>query len=439
MAYWGVPAVSAAVVNDGAIEWSQAWGVKSAGSGGDVDVRTLFQAGSISKAVAAVGALCLVESGHLSLDGPIDGKLTSCEVRSFVPTWKPRVTVRQLLSHSAGFTVHGFPGYQRTEPIPHITEVIDGGKPANTGPVRVAFAPGTRFLYSGGAYSVLQQLMVDATGEEFADLLRRLVFEPLGMEDSTFEQPLPESLWSRAASGHEQGAAVISGDWYVFPELAAAGLWTTASDLARFGLALQETLRLGKRHPVLSNEMVNLALTASATSSGTWGLGFMLRGRPDGQTFGHSGGNTGFIADLRMHRDIDSGVAVMTNSLNGGEVMYEVENAVAAEYGWPGHLPEDFSLTLDDGQKFESIEGSYELEDGRLLEILRTAGQVVLRIEGQDPLTLGTLPSGELWAHALALQLEPTMSPEGVVEEVAIKQGASRLRAKRHAERRDDE
>lgn len=439
MAYWGVPAVSVAVINDGAIEWSQAWGVKSAASGGDVDVRTLFQAGSISKAVGAIGALSLVESGHLSLDEPIDGKLTSCEVRSFVPTWKPRVTVRQVLDHSAGFTVHGFPGYQRTQPIPHITEVINGGSPANTGPVRVAFAPGTRFLYSGGAYSVLQQLMVDATGEQFADLLQRLVFEPLGMQDSTFEQPLPESLWPRAASGHERGATVIAGDWYVFPELAAAGLWTTASDLARFGLALQETLRFGKPHPVLSSEMVNLALTASATSSGTWGLGFMLRGRPDGQTFGHSGGNTGFIADLQMHRDFGSGVAVMTNGLSGGEVMYEVENAVATEYGWPGHLPEDFSLKFDGDQtEFESIEGTYELEDGRLVEILRTGAQAVLRIEGQAPLTLGRSPSGELWAEALALQLEPIAS-DGVVEEVVIKQAANRLTAKRQSDAPGDD
>src|ERR1043166_84851 len=187
----------------------------------------MFQAASISKHVAAMVALHLVDEGKLSLDEDVNRKLRSWKVPENEFTKTEKVTLRRLLNHSAGLTVHGFPGYEAGEAVPTLVEALDGKKPANTAPIRVDVVPGTIWRYSGGGYEVMQQLAIDVTGKPFQQLAQEIVLGPLGMTRSTFEQPLPKRLEGNAASGHGADGATIAGRWHTYPEMTAAGLWTT--------------------------------------------------------------------------------------------------------------------------------------------------------------------------------------------------------------------
>ncbi|HUK89666.1 MAG TPA: serine hydrolase domain-containing protein, partial [Blastocatellia bacterium] len=241
MRYYRIPGVSVAVINNGRIEWARGFGVRDAGSGEPVTAETLFQAGSISKPVAAAGVLHLVEEGRLSLDDNVNDKLKSWRLPENEFTEKRKVTLREILSHTGGLTVHGFPGYATDAPLPTLTQVLDGTKPANTAPIRVDVEPGTIYRYSGGGYTVMQQLLIDVMGKPFPEILDQTVIERAGMMHSTYQQPLPNNLQGKTATAHIHGEP-IKGRWHVYPEMAAAGLWTTPSDLALFAMEIQRAL-----------------------------------------------------------------------------------------------------------------------------------------------------------------------------------------------------
>ena len=167
MAYHEVPGVSIAVISGGRVEWARGIGVKEAGKADSITPTTLFQAASISKPVAATGMLRLVERGTLQLDTNVNGYLKSWKVPENKFTTTEKVTLRRIASHTAGLTVHGFPGYSPTDPIPTVVQVLDGAKPANTRPVRVDTTPGAISRYSGGGTTIMQQLLVDVTGKPF--------------------------------------------------------------------------------------------------------------------------------------------------------------------------------------------------------------------------------------------------------------------------------
>jgi CubicO group peptidase (beta-lactamase class C family) len=236
MEAYKIPGLSVTIINDFKIASARAFGVTEAGGTTPVSTRTLFQAGSISKPVAAVGALNLVEQRKLSLDDDVNRKLRSWKVPENEFTKEQKVTLRRILSHSAGLTVHGFPGYAVDQPLPTLTQILNGEKPANTPPVRVDFVPGTRWRYSGGAVLIEQQLMIDVTGKPFPQLMREIVFSKIGMNDSTYEQPLPRARAATAATGTYANGKAVAGRWHVYPEMAAAGLWTTPSDLAKLAI-----------------------------------------------------------------------------------------------------------------------------------------------------------------------------------------------------------
>jgi CubicO group peptidase (beta-lactamase class C family) len=297
-----VPGASVAVVSNGKVEWARGYGVAAEG-GPAVTVDTLFQAASISKPVAAMAAMRLVEKGKLALDEDVNLKLRSWKVPG-----SETVTLRRLLSHTAGLTVHGFRGYAPGEPVPTLRQILDGASPANSGAIRVDIPPGSKHRYSGGGYTVLQQLIEDVTGKPFPEAARELVLAPLGMKNSTYEQPLPARLRGRAA---------LAGRCHTHPEMAAAGLWTTPSDLARVILEMQRPGR------VLKPATVKLMLTPVM---GDYGLGFGLRNG----SFGHGGANVGFRCMLTGRRD-GRGAVIMTNGDSGGAVAREFLKSIALE------------------------------------------------------------------------------------------------------------
>lgn len=243
MAELGVPAVSVAVIHDGRIDWARAWGLADVETGREATPETLFQAASMSKPLAALLALVLADEGVVSIDADVNESLRSWKVPANEFTAKQPVTLRGLLSHTAGVTVHGFPGYAPGTEIPTPVQVLDAEPPTNTAPIRVDTEPGTLWRYSGGGYTIAQQMLEDVTGVPYATLLQQRVLEPLGMSSSTSEQPLPARLHERAATAYRSNGSAVRGRFHTYPEMAAAGLWTTPSDYARFALAIQRSLR----------------------------------------------------------------------------------------------------------------------------------------------------------------------------------------------------
>ena len=337
MAHYNVAGVSVAVIDHYAIQWAKGYGVLDKSSKQAVTVDTLFQAGSISKPVSAAAALHLVETGKLNLDEDVNRKLKSWHVPENEFTRDQKVTLRRILSHSAGLTVHGFPGYPVAEPIPTLIQILDGNKPANTAAIRVDMAPGTKERYSGGGYTILQLLLTDTTGQPFPRLLKTTVLDKIGMDHSTYQQPLPPDWAQAAASGYKPDGSPIQGKWHVYPEMAAAGLWTTASDLARFAIEIQKS-REGRSNLVLSREMTTQMLTRQMDNVG---LGLMLEGDAHSPRFGHGGDDAGFQAMLLATLDSGKGAVVMVNSDNGIRLAQEIVLSIAAEYGWPDYQPRE--------------------------------------------------------------------------------------------------
>jgi CubicO group peptidase (beta-lactamase class C family) len=336
MNHYRVPGVSIAIINHYAIEWARGYGTAEIGDSRPVGVDTLFQAASVSKPVAALGALVLVQRGRLGLDEDVNLKLTSWKVPQSPLTSGRPVTLRSLLSHSAGVTVHGFAGYRDGDEIPSLPELLAGERPSNSPPIRVDLAPATKYRYSGGGFCVMQQLVIDVADEPFPDIMDEAVFRPLGMAHSTYRQPLPDDLHELAASGHTQQGAVIPGRWRTYPEMAAAGLWTTASDLAHFGIELQRA-KVGLPTRVLTPQMAAQMLSRQV---GKAGLGIFIEGKgAESERFVHSGTNAGFRAMLVAYPS-GQGAVILTNGDNGADLTAEILRSIAKEYGWSGYYRE---------------------------------------------------------------------------------------------------
>lgn len=400
MEHLRVPGVSIAVINDCRLEWAKGYGVLDHDRGTPTTTSSLFQAASISKPVAAAAALRLVSEGALNLDEDVNAYLRSWRVPAN-GEWQPRLTLRLLLSHTAATTVHGFPGYRRGRPVPALDEVLDGLPPSNTAPVRVDAIPGMSFRYSGGGTTIVQQLLVDVLGKPFPGIMNDLVLEPLGMGDSTYEQPLPERLWPRAAAGHRGQYEKVAGDWHVYPEMAAAGLWTIPSDLARYAISILEA-RAGARHPFLSPSVLRDLLTPQ--NGGDYGLGFLLEGAGNAFRFGHTGSNEGMRCAMVAYADQGCGAVVMTNGDNGSLLCAEVVKALGAVYGWPagqqvGRVARR-PFTLDEAV-LEGYSGEYELRAGYVITVKRCGGSLSIEVPGQGPILFYPVSRSEFASDSL--------------------------------------
>lgn len=332
MAELNVPGVSVAFIENGRVKWARAYGVATAGRPQPVTPGTLFQAASMSKAVAATAALRLVDQGRLSLDEDVNLRLKGWKVPDSPYTAEKKVTLRGLLSHTAGLTVSGFPGYPAGKPVPTTVQILDGHPPANTPPVRSWETPGS-YAYSGGGYTVAQLMIVEAGGMPYPQALERLVLRPAGMRDAVFAQPLPDRLVARAASGHGVRGVPIEGGRNTYPEYGAAGLWTTPSDYGRFLIALQDAY-IGRPHALLSPASIQ-AMTTPVDASAGYGLGLALGKRGGHPFIQHGGSNTGFQCNAFAFLDGSrQGLVVMTNGDGGGIVAADIFRAVAQAYGW---------------------------------------------------------------------------------------------------------
>ena len=328
----GVPGVSVAVIRDFQVHWAKGYGIADVATGARVDANTLFQAASISKPVAAMAVVRASEEGRFSLDDDINDILASWRLPGTPHTENRPVTPRTLTSHTSGTgDGFGFPGYHPDAPLPTTVQILNGEGPSNVGPVLLVREPLTAFHYSGGGVTMMELALADATGRPFPELLDEWVLGPIGMTRSTFEQPLSAELDANAARAHDASGQPKDTKWHVYPELAAAGLWTTPTDLAKFAIDVQRALQ-GQEGTVLS------AMAAQAMVNpvgvGDYGVGFRVSKRGQGWYFGHGGSNWGFRATLLAHKVKGYGVAIMTNGDRGGVVLDELTARVERAYGW---------------------------------------------------------------------------------------------------------
>jgi len=359
MARRKVPAVSIAVIDGGKIAWTRAYGVIEARSGDSATTETMFQAGSVSKPVAAMTALRQVEAGRLKLDEDVNRSLRSWHIPPSDSSKDVAVTLRMLLTHSAGLTVHGFPGYASTDSVPTLTQVLDGQRPANTPPIRVDIPPGKTFRYAGGGFCVAQQLMMDVTGESYERLVERSILRPLAMSHSSLEQPASQVPGAVRATGHSRAGLPIRGKWHRYPELAAAGLWSTPGDLARVMIEVQASYR-GAARRVLSPAMTRAMLTPQITAA--QGIGWRRSGEGPSARFEHSGDTEGFVCAVVGYVERGQGAVIMTNGIGGGVLLGEILRGIANVYGWPDYLPAAKQVVALTEAQMSPLVGRYVLD-----------------------------------------------------------------------------
>ena len=266
MEYHNIPGVSIAIVKDGKLKWAKGYGIANTNNGNEVTVNTIFQAGSISKPIAALSALKLVENGSIDLDKDVNTYLTDWRIPDSKFTKDEKVTLRRLLTHTAGMTVHGFPGYKQKDTFPSITKVLNGK--GNTAAIFLDTIPGSIWRYSGGGYTVMEKLVEDISGLSLDEYMAENILQPIGMENSTYSQPLGIGLYTDVSAAYDGEGNIIEGLWHNYPEQAAAGLWTTPTDLAIYCIEIQEILSK-KKNGILSKEIIEMMLTKHKNNWGS--------------------------------------------------------------------------------------------------------------------------------------------------------------------------
>ena len=326
-----VPGVGYAVVNAGRMT-AGSLGVRRRGSTYPITNDTLFQAASLSKTVAAVTTLVQVEQNRIALDADVNSYLTGWKLAIPDLAKGRTVSLRRLLAMTGGINVPGYWGYRPGLPLPTLRQILEGAPPANSPPVGIIVPPGTKEIYSGGGYEIAQAVIETVSGQPFARLAQDTVIRPSGMIRSGFDQPLLSERAINVAAGHEKDGTVMVGGGNVFPELAAAGLWSTPTDLAKFLIAIWNSHR-GGAGTLLRRDSMNAMLTT--VDGFHYGLGGPVRGSGPDQVFMKRGHNLGFHSYMLLFIETGQGAVIMTNSENGEDLIEPFLKLVSEREGWP--------------------------------------------------------------------------------------------------------
>ena len=326
----GVHGVSIAVVRNFKLEWARGYGMADVATQKPATTQTLFQAASISKSINGIGLLKLAQDKKIDLFTDINTYLTSWKFPYDSISRGRKITVANLLTHTAGLTVHGFAGYSKTDTLPSVIQILNGERPANSAAIRSQEEPGKRSEYSGGGITISQLILTDVTHQGYDDYMWQHVLKPMGMLASSYTQPPAAAKEQFLATGYYDNGKPVAGNYHIYPEEAAAGLWTNPSDLAAYIVETQLSLQ-GKSNKVLNSEMTKLRLTPYIDSSAALGVFIVQKGAD--KYFSHGGANNGFRCVYYGSMNTGNGVVVMVNSDNGS-IMDEIVNSVATIYGW---------------------------------------------------------------------------------------------------------
>ncbi|ASK28718.1 penicillin-binding protein 4 [Chryseobacterium sp. T16E-39] len=384
MKYYNVPGVSIAVIKDSKVIWAKAYGLADVENRTPATTQTLFQVASMSKPVSAYAALKEVELGKIDPNADVNSYLKSWKIPDNQFTKEKKVTLKNIVSHTAGFTVGGFPGYEVGKPEPTLIQLLNGQSPANTPAIFVNKEPGKPFRYSGGGYCVMQQMLMDIEDKDFATIMKERVLKPLNMQNSTYAQPLPEAQSKLAATAYAENGSKVQGRYHIYPEQAPAGLWSTAEDYAKFIIDIQNTLS-GKSQTVISKKMAEEF--TSPFIEPFVGLGIFLENKNGQVYFSHGGWNEGFSSQFTGSKVSGDGIVILTNT-NKPEFVNELLRSVATVYQWPNYMPPvDKILPLTSNDLNNTI-GRYRLDTYGFCKIYQEKGKLMVINNVESPAEL---------------------------------------------------
>ena len=416
-----VPGVSVAVIERRQVVEQRAYGVTTAGDDALVTETTRFQACSISKPVTVLAMLRLVERGVLDLDADVNDTLRGWRVPAN-GGWQPRVTLRQLASHSAGLTTHGVPGYRRDVELPDLVQILTGTSPANTEGVRVDIIPGVQFRYSGGGTTVMQLLLEEVTQTPVADLIRTLVLDPLGMQHSVYEQPLPEAWtprprpptratdvpWRAAGTSTRSRARPVSGPlrptWPASRSRSSRPCPVPTAPSSPRPWPRSCSPRRARRRPARNGSVASTRSASDSSCAGT---------TEPCTYFGHSGGNEGFRCHLLAHRDHGTGAAVMTNADGAMPVIIQAFDAIATARGWEGYQTEPLDDLPPSGPGLDGFTGSFVSDSGLHVEVTRDGDRIDVVVGDQAVVPFSAYQAKEIASQFVDATL--TLSDDGLV------------------------
>ncbi len=444
MKFYHVNGVSIAVIKNYKIEWARGYGWADSAEQRPVTTATLFQAGSISKSLNSVGVLKLVQEGKLNIYKDINDYLKSWKFPYDSLAKGKKITIANLLNHSAGLSVHGFPGYEKGDSIPTLLQVLDGKRPANTSAVRSEFEPSIKYQYSGGGTTISQLIVEDIRQMPYDKFMWQEVLKPMGMNSSSYMQPPSTENKNKLATGYDVDRYYIhgkevKGKYHIYPEQAAAGLWTNPTDLAKYIIETQLSLQ-GKSNKVLSKETTALRLTPYVDSS--IALGVFIEKRGGEKYFGHSGKDEGFVARYWGSFDAGNGVVVMTNT-DDVSLINEIINSVAIVYEWKGFYVPFMTLkhlAVSDNvlnsyvgryQNTTASEGQFKLIPGSIFTITKEGHQ--LRAQSSDQQVIDIYPETEnrFFPKTSDTDIKFMIDDDGVVEKLIIHQNEKFIECKK--------
>ncbi|MFK7921229.1 MAG: serine hydrolase domain-containing protein [Bacteroidia bacterium] len=372
MQAYKVPGLSIAVVKEGEIRWTKSYGLADANRKTVVDENTLFQAASISKPITALAILKLAQEQMVDLDANVNLYLKGWQIEDNEFTTKEKVSLRRLLTHTAGLNGHGFDGYLQDEDIPTTIEILNGE--GNSRRVIVENTPGAEWRYSGMGYVILQKVVEDVTGIPFADFMQTEILMPLGMKHSTYKHQINVEPDFNISSAHDLDGAVIEGRWHNFPEMGPGGLWTTASDFAQYCISIQNILS-GKSSSFLSKESVASIFTKTQHD---WGLGPLIQGENETLRFTHDGHNTGYITEYLAFAHKGEAVIIMTNGEYGRGLVQEILMSVSSYYDWDTHHQRVIVPPMLSAEELNKFVGEYRWIDrpNYIIEVIMNEGQL---------------------------------------------------------------
>lgn len=361
LARYNIKGLSIAVIQNYKIAWAKGYGWADVEDKKPVTTQTLFEPGSISKTLNAVGILKLAQDKKLDLNTDINTYLTSWKFPYDSISKGKKITLTHILTHHAGLSVHGFPGHDIKGPIPTIYEVLDGKQPSFTPAVRSEFEPDLKYQYSGGGTSISQVILTDITKQDYAHWMDDNVLKPIGMINSTYAQPPSKEKQLMCASAYNRDGTPVSNKFHVYPEQAAAGLWMTPSDLANYIIDMQLAYK-GNASKVLNADMVKLHLTPYLNSEAA--MGTFIQNLDGAKYFEHSAGNDGFCGEFIGSLEDGNGVVIFLNTDNF-KIIPEIVNSVAKAYQWKNYYrePQQKNSIVIADSIIKSYEGVYLFDD----------------------------------------------------------------------------
>jgi CubicO group peptidase (beta-lactamase class C family) len=429
MEHYGVKGLSIAVIRHYRIDWAKGYGWADDSAKTPVTTGTLFQAASISKSLNAVGVLKLAQDHKVDLYTDINAYLTSWKFPYDSLAKNKKITIAELLSHTAGLTVHGFPGYQRGSSLPTVPQILDGKAPANSPAVRSMAEPGLNSVYSGGGITISQQIVMDVTHQAYAQYMAGQVLGPLGMTSSSYEQPNTSADPSLLATGYDAGGKEIPGKYHIYPEQAAAGLWTNPTDLAKYIIETQLALE-GKFSKVLNQSFTQLRLTPYLDKAAA--LGVFITDLNGIKYFQHGGANEGFRSQYFGSLEDGNGIVVMVNSDNGA-IMSEVINSVVSVYGLKGFTNTVVRkrINIADTVLLQSYTGHYRLRPDFVLTVTREGKNLFTQATGQPVFQLYAEAAGKFFLTVVDAEVEFEKDETGKIGKVVLYQNGQAHEAKR--------